>query len=88
MNIEIVATNDENFNIQVKKFGEQFIASDSERVAIAPTEALAVEGVVEMQEIAATAPRGPKPAPLENSKEGHPFDFFGGTSWAGKRQPH
>jgi hypothetical protein len=24
-------------------------------------------------------------APLENSREGHPFDLFGGTSWAGKR---
>ena len=24
-------------------------------------------------------------APLENSKKGHPFDFFGGTSWEGKK---
>ena len=27
----------------------------------------------------------PKAAPLENSSGGHPFDFFGGTSWGGKK---
>jgi hypothetical protein len=25
-------------------------------------------------------------APLDNSREGHPFDPFGGTSWGGKKQ--
>jgi hypothetical protein len=35
----------------------------------------------------APQPAGPKGAPLENSREGHPFDLFGGTSWAGKKNP-
>jgi hypothetical protein len=26
-----------------------------------------------------------QPSPLDNSSDGHPFDFFGGTSWSGKR---
>jgi hypothetical protein len=84
MNIEIISNNDENFNIQVKPFGEQFIATDGERAVIAITAELAVEGVEEMQEISNNVKSNA--APLENSREGHPFDFFGGTSWSGKKQ--
>jgi len=86
MNVQIIADSDENFKIQTEKFGEQFMASDGERVAIAPTKELAFEEVKGMQEFEDSVYIEPTPAPLENSREGHPFDFFGGTSWAGKRQ--
>jgi len=83
MNIEIVSNNDENFKIQVKQFGEQFLASDGERVAIALTEELAIEGVQEMQQVV-NPTINTNAAPLENSREGHPFNPFGGTSWEGR----
>jgi hypothetical protein len=83
MNIEIVSNNDENFKIQVKQFGEQFLASDGERVAIALTEELAIEGVEEMQKIS-TPPVNTNATLLENSRSGHPFNPFGGTSWEGR----
>jgi hypothetical protein len=82
MLIDIKTTNDELFHINTVKFGERYLASDGERSAIGTTKELAVEEVQEMQtqnEVDSNA------APLENSREGHPFDPFGGTSWAGKR---
>lgn len=85
MNIQITANEDENFKITVKPFGEAFIAYDGERVALGSTEQVAVSAVQEMQEVPVIH-KGPKPAPLENPKKGHPFDFFAGTSWEGKRQ--
>ena len=81
MNIEITTQEDEFFKIEVKKFGEQYLASDGERVAIGVTEQDAVQSIEEMT----PEPVKSNAAPLENSREGHPFDFFGGTSWAGKR---
>jgi len=83
MNIEIQATEDENFKVQVKKFGEQFIASDSERVVIAPTEEKAVEGVIEMQQQNAQVERGLKPVPIENTRSTG-MSWFEGTSWSTK----
>jgi hypothetical protein len=82
MNIEIQATEDENFKVQVKKFGEQFIASDSERVVIAPTEEKAVEGVVEMQQQNAQVEHIPKPVPLENHRSTNSTKYFEGTFWS------
>lgn len=86
MEITISSTSDENFKITTVKFGEQHVATDGERVAIGVTEEDAVKGVEEMQEIHKEIMQ-PKTnaAPLNNSKEGHPLDPFGGTSWAGKR---
>lgn len=84
MNIEIVSNNDENFKIKVVQFGEQHIATDGERVAIGVTGELATEAVKDMQEQGIEAARNA--APLNNSSDGHPFDPFGGTSWAGKKQ--
>jgi len=89
MNIEIVANNDENFTIDTVKFGEQFLASDGERICIKNTEEKATECVESLQNgenpnetthVASNA------APLDNSRDGHPFDPFGGTSWDGKKQ--
>lgn len=86
MNIEIIANEDENFKINVTKFGEQFLASDGERTCIEPTPEKAEDCVEQLQQgVNPVDTTQPKPAPLENPKVGHPFDFFSGTSWAGKR---
>ena len=75
--------------IEAKKFGEVYVASDGERSAIGTTKKLAIQAIEEMQALAQVAideqAAKSNAAPLENSKEGHPFDPFGGTSWAGKR---
>lgn len=87
MNIEIQANEDENFKIQVKKFGEQFIATDSERVVIAETEENAVEGIKELQEqnkIVEDVVTGPKAVPLENYRTTNSVGWFEGTSWSTK----
>lgn len=91
MNIEILSNNDKHFKIEVAKFGEKFLASDGERTCIEPTPEEAKDCVETLQQ--GIDPTDPIPvvenhrgAPLENSKEGHPFDPFGGTSWAGKKQ--
>ena len=86
MNVEIVTTSDDNFKITNSKFGEQVIASDGERVSIGVNEEEAIQGIKDMTP-QPVVDNSPKPAPLENSREGHPFDLFGGTGWAGKRQP-
>jgi CRISPR/Cas system-associated exonuclease Cas4 (RecB family) len=82
MNIDIQATEDENFKITTKKFGEQHLASDGERVVIAITEEKAIEGVRELQEQnkVVESQRGPKPAPLDNPKCSG-VSWFSGTSW-------
>lgn len=88
MIIDIKTTNDPFFRINTVKFGEQYLASDGERTAIATTKELAVEAVEEMQEMTIASNVGEvvsNAAPLENSRDGHPFDPFGGTSWAGKK---
>ena len=94
MKAEIVTNNDENFNIQVKKFGEQYLASDGERVVIGVDETAAVEGVVELQEqnkIVEEVPvepqivnHGPKPVPLEGHRSSNSTHWFEGTSWSTK----
>lgn len=76
--------------IEAKKFGEVYVASDGERSAIGKTKEDAIKAIEEMQVLANTATTineqlKSNSAPLENSNEGHPFDPFGGTSWAGKR---
>lgn len=89
MNIEILATNDDSFRINVAKFGGKFLASDGERTCIDETPEKAKDCVETLQQ--GNDPTDPIPldnraAPLENSRKGHPFDFFGGTSWEGKSQ--
>lgn len=90
MNIQIVAASDENFKIQVSSFGEQFLASDGERVCIEETPKKAEDCVEILQKgINPSDPivvDNPRVAPLENSRKGHPFDPFGGTSWEGRPQ--
>ena len=85
MNIEIQVMEDENFKIQVKKFGEQFMASNGETVAIAPTPEEATEKVEEQsipQPI--KIDRGPKPVSLENHRSTNSVKWFEGTSWSTK----
>ena len=86
MKAEIVAINDKNFNIEVKKFGEQYLATDGERVVVGSTEDHAVNGVVELQEqnnVAEEAvQRGPKAVPIENHKSVNSMKWFEGTSWS------
>jgi hypothetical protein len=84
MNIQILANEDENFKIQVKEFGEQFVAFDGERSVIAKTEEEAVEGVKEIQQQNVEVQRGPKPAPIENPKSSG-LSWFSGTSWDTKQ---
>lgn len=91
MNIEILANSDENFKIGVAKFGEKFLASDGERTCIDETPEAAKDCVKTLQQgIDPTDPipvvENPRAAHLENSRKGHPFDFFGGTSWEGNTQ--
>lgn len=91
MNIEILANSDDNFKIDVAKFGEKFLASDGERTCIDETPEAAKDCVETLQQgVDPTDPipvvENPRAAPLENSRRGHPFDFFGGTSWEGKKQ--
>jgi hypothetical protein len=90
MKIQIHATNDDNFKINTVKFGDKYLASDGERICIEETPKQAKDCVETLQQgidptdpIIVTPPRNA--APLENSNGGHPFDPFGGTSWAGKR---
>ncbi len=75
MKVDIVSESDDQFNIKVKQFGEVFVATDGERSVIGTTEEIAVEGVEEMQEIAAKVKQ---PVPLENKKG---LGWFDGTSW-------
>lgn len=83
MTIDIKTTNDDLFQITTVKFGEQYLASDGERCAIGTSEEIAEESVKDMQEVTKSGILNA--APLENSRDGHPFDPFGGTSWAGKK---
>jgi hypothetical protein len=75
--------------IEAKKFGTVYVATDGERSAIGKTKKDAIKAIEEMQALAQVAideqVAKNNAVPLENSKEGHPFDPFGGTSWAGKR---
>lgn len=85
MKYDIRSSEDKNFKIDVKQFGEQHIASDGERIVIAPTEELAVEGVEELQEQNKQASNNsPKPAPLENPRSTG-VSWFEGTSWSTKQ---
>ena len=89
MNIEILANSDDSFKIVTAKFGEQIIATDGERVSIGVTEETAIEGVKEMQDISKNiTPPKSNAAPLDNSKGGHPFNPFGGTSWDDGKRGH
>ena len=82
MNAEIKANEDDNFKIVTKKFGEQYIASDGEQVAIAPTPEQAIQ---KFEEQSTPKPieveRGPKPAPIVN-KSYSGTGWFEGTPWS------
>jgi len=84
MTVDIQVTQDENFKINTVKFGEQFLASDGERVAIAETPEIAIEKIEkieEIQQVAVETHRGPRPAALENHRSTNAGSFFGGTAW-------
>ena len=68
MKYDIHTLEDENFKIESHPFGEQYIASDGERVVIGTTGEIAVEGVKELQEPRKLVDlyKRPLPAPLEN----------------------
>lgn len=85
MDIDIQVTEDENFKITTKKFGEQHLASTGETVAIAPTPEEAIEKVIEQsQPQPVEVQRGPKGVPLNNySSSSH--HWFEGTSWSTKQ---
>ena len=86
MNIDIQATQDENFKITTNKFGEQHLASTGETVAVAPTPEEAIEKVVEQsQPQPVEVQRGPKPVPLENHRSTNSVSWFSGTSWDTKQ---
>lgn len=91
MKAEIVAINDKNFNIQVKKFGEQYVAFDGERSVIGATEDHAVNGLIDLQDqnnvVENSTQNGPKPAPLENHKS-NSMGWFEGTSWSTSDNRH
>ena len=79
----------EELEIKTMKAGSHYVASDGVVSCIGKTEEDAIQGVKDMQELNKKIPsQEPQvkdnSAPLENSKDGHPFDPFGGTSWAGK----
>lgn len=74
--------------IEVKKFGEQYVACDGERTAMGTTEELARQAIEEMRELSekavgeTTPAPSPPPqkhaAPIHNKKG---LDWFDGTSW-------
>lgn len=80
MEYNIDATQDSNFKITVNKFGEQFLASDGDRVVIAPSPEEAVE---ELQEHINPPVNnaGPKPVPL-NGQSTMGVHWFEGTPWS------
>lgn len=83
MNIEIQAIEDDNFKIQVKKFGEQFMATTGETVAIAPTPEEAIQKVEEQStpQPIKPIPQGPRGAPI-NNKVYSGTGWFEGTPWS------
>jgi len=83
VNIEIQAQQDDNFKIQVKKFGEQFMATTGETVAIAPTPEEAIKKVEEQStpQPIEPIPKGPKGAPI-NNKVYSGTGWFEGTPWS------
>jgi hypothetical protein len=86
MKYDIQSSEDENFKINVKPFGEQHIATDGERVVIGTTEEIAVEGVKELQEQnKAVETKSPKPVSIENFRSTNSPHWFEGTSWSTKK---
>lgn len=89
MEVEIKGGDDDFFKIEVRQFGEQYVACDGERTAIGKTEEDAVKAVEEMQEDAEKVKEIPPPspakqkhsAPIENAKG---LGWFDGTSWGTK----
>jgi hypothetical protein len=85
MNIDIQASENENFKITTKKFGDQHIASTGETLAIAPTPEEAIEKVVEQSlPQPVEVQRGSKPVSLENHRSSG-VSWFEGTSWSTKQ---
>jgi hypothetical protein len=82
MDISILTQSDENFRIIQTSFGDRILLPDEEReqqsedpVVIKNDTKIAEEKIIQNNA-----------APLENSRAGHPFDPYGGTSWEGKKQ--
>lgn len=86
--------------IQCKQFGEVWVACDGKRSIIGKTEEDAINGLQEIVDSALLPtpiqeevveeflqpPPVQKGTPIENQTETNSFDWFSGTSWAGKKQ--
>lgn len=88
MNAQIVSEDDANFKIEVKQFGDHYVASDGERTAIGSTEDEAFQSVSKMQnnldEVAPevkVSPRGPRPVDINPAVTTNSPSWFSGTSW-------
>jgi hypothetical protein len=84
MTYDIHTLEDANFKIETHSFGEQYIASDGENIAIAPTPEEAIEKVEEQsQPQPVEVQRGPRGVPL-NYRTTNSMGYFEGTSWSTK----
>lgn len=81
MKYDIQSVEDENFKIKVKQFGDEYVASDGDRVTIARSQEDAVEGLKEIQIQNQEINKGPKPAPIQN-KVYNGTGWFEGTPWS------
>lgn len=83
MNAEIVSGDDSNFKIEVKQFGQHYVASDGERTAIGSTEDEAFQSVFKMQNSLepTLTRRGPKPVDINPAVTTNSPSWFSGTSW-------
>jgi hypothetical protein len=88
MKAQIVSEDDSNFKIEVKQFGEHYVASDGERVAIGTTEDEAFKNVYNMQQVSndviedpKVIQRGPKPVDINPAVTTNSPSWFSGTSW-------
>ena len=81
MKYDIQSVEDENFKIKVKQFGDEYVASDGDRVTIARSQEEAVEGLKEIQIQNQEINKGPKPAPIKNN-EYNGTGWFEGTPWS------
>lgn len=76
MKIEIVANNDENFNLIPQTSVEVQPPVQAEEVVETPQPLPPQD----------SCPPNPRAAPIYNHTETNSFDLFSGTSWAGNKQ--
>lgn len=88
MNAQIVSEDDVNFKIEVKQFGDHYVASDGERTAIGSTEDEAFQNVSKMQDMLndevkepKVTRKGPRPVDINPAITTNSPSWFSGTSW-------